>query len=520
MSVSPHPDAAEQQLRAHLQRLRSRWTLLADATDLARWLENTDARVETERQLQRTLRALGALRFAQLAGEPLDTNLVVGWEATGTPVAAGALDVADAEADEPTESAPEASDEPQEEESDTAGAVEPPSRFKTITSPPRPVQHAPASPRVDLTPELVAKLKKNWDASRLDEAELAKDGDEMCGHSQIAEAVARALDTLGTRPTSMKKNTRVEREIERIGRVVREQLSGWADLPDEWDHVLCGYLTTRARFAQDAAIRRNLEREIAELNRLIPAISHHVGMTQSGFIHGLARGHEPKNDTWSDDAAVWEERLLEVTAVTEETDDACEDELLRALTEAVRDGLPGAEFAARADALLKAGVSPRETRFVNLATPYRNALDPVRHSALVKAIDQAEPAPLPEEQPSESLPDDWAGFALTEGKHAVIIGGDPRQERIPRIQDAFRFESLEWVRSESGGTRRLESLISRMENGNVDVVIALRAFSSHTITDRIFDARKRATECFVALADNYGETQIRLAIERFMGHRD
>lgn len=513
MSVSPHPDVAEQQLRSHLERLRAQWTLLADATDLARWLENTDARVETERQLQRTLRALGALRFAQLAGEPLDTNLVVGLESsTARGVAAPPLPEPPTISQEPSAESEEAATEP--------AAEEPPSKFKTITSPPRPVQHAPASPRVDLTPELVEKLKKNWDASRLDEAELAKDGDEVCGHTQIAETVQRALDTLGPRPTAMKKNTRVEREVERIGRVVREQLSGWADLPDEWDHALCGYLTTRARFVQDAAIRRNLEPEIAELNRLIPAISHHVGMTQSGFIHGLARSHEPKLGTWTDDAAEWEAQLKEIKAPPERTDGACEDELLRALTEEVRDGLPGRAFAARADALLDAGVSPRETRFVNLAAPYRDALDPARHAALIKAIDQAEPEPVPEEQPSESLPDDWAGYALTAGKRAVIIGGDPRQERIPRIQEAFRFDSLEWVRSESGGTRRLESLITRMENGNVDVVVALRAFSSHTITDRIFDARKRAPECFVALADNYGETQIRLAIERFMGHRD
>ena len=133
---------------------------------------------------------------------------------------------------------------------------------------------------------------------------------------------------------------------------------------------------------------------------------------------------------------------------------------------------------------------------------------------VLAVVDEIE-AETHEDEPRERIvTDDWAWRHHTDGRSAVIVGGDPRPERVARLQEEFGFASLEWIDNASGAGKRLDSLLERMRHGTVDMVIMMRAFSSHTLTDATFGLKDRA--CDLVLADTYGVTQVRLAIERFL----
>jgi hypothetical protein len=52
-----------------------------------------------------------------------------------------------------------------------------------------------------------------------------------------------------------------------------------------------------------------------------------------------------------------------------------------------------------------------------------------------------------------------------------------------------------------------------MRHGTVDMVIVLRAFSTHKMSDKVFGLE--VSPCARVLADSYGVQQVRLGIERF-----
>ena len=95
------------------------------------------------------------------------------------------------------------------------------------------------------------------------------------------------------------------------------------------------------------------------------------------------------------------------------------------------------------------------------------------------------------------------------GKRVVVVGGEPRLERVHKMALCLEAQSLEWISSSK--TRQIQSLVSRMEQKTVDIVIVLQGLVSHKAADSIF-AQKN--QCDVVLAKSYGETQLKAAVER------
>ncbi len=166
--------------------------------------------------------------------------------------------------------------------------------------------------------------------------------------------------------------------------------------------------------------------------------------------------------------------------------------------------------------MLRDGISPTDKRVVNLARPFADALDGSALAPLRKAIREAiEAESEAEDSPDlrrQALPPDWPLFAETRGRRVVIVGGDPRPERATRLRAAFEFGEIEWM--EGNTTRKIDGLKERMRNGNLDLVIVLRAFNSHKVSDAIFGVK--SSTCMTVLADGYGITQVRLGLERFL----
>lgn len=105
--------------------------------------------------------------------------------------------------------------------------------------------------------------------------------------------------------------------------------------------------------------------------------------------------------------------------------------------------------------------------------------------------------------------------AATEGRSAVIVGGDERGQARLRIQAAFGFASLEWERG--WNNRRVQALRDRVSHGSVDCVIFLRRFLNHKLCDVLLPATKEAGTLMVWVDQGYGVTAVERAVLRAIG---
>ncbi len=371
----------------------------------------------------------------------------------------------------------------------------------------------PTPPPVAVTPAHLNALRQALGQRRFVEEEQAEATRQAMQQRSVRE-VRSALELLRATPHKLTNRGAISREVARlVGSGERWQ--AWADAGRAANYALTAWVTARARAAQKAAQLRGMQVELDALMQLFPALSNHSKRTQPGVIHGLALKHTPREGSWLADARAAE---AEVKALIADTDDGDEglndDDQLRRLTDAVRDGLDAAGFTRWAQRLLDADMSPRTTRLARLATSFADEL-PDELAELRRAAQAEIEAETHEDEPRERIvPDDWGWRHHTDGRSAVIVGGAPRPERVARLHEEFGFSSLDWIDNASGAGKRLDSLLERMRHGTVDMVIMMRAFSSHTLTDATFGLKDRA--CDLVLADTYGVTQVRLAIERFL----
>ena len=133
------------------------------------------------------------------------------------------------------------------------------------------------------------------------------------------------------------------------------------------------------------------------------------------------------------------------------------------------------------------------------------------------------PPPWPTRKPRRPSNDDddgpeidpaWRLLPLVRGREAIIVGGDPREPNRERIERAFQFASLEWPSID--GPRKVASVVERISRGTYRLVLVLQPFVAHTESEPIIAAAK-ATGISWALAEGYGISAVKLALERFLG---
>jgi hypothetical protein len=305
--------------------------------------------------------------------------------------------------------------------------------------------------------------------------------------------------------------------------VVSHQLERWGRTAPEVNRALVALLTARMRSVQALCDALEASTALERLDGFFRRVSRHSKETQPGFVWGLSVDHRPQSGAWSDDARHADAAVRAMRDVWVRPEDTPTlppgetlDDALRRLIEDVRGGLDAEAFVERTRLLLKAGVAPDERRLVNLSRTFVAHLDGSVFKELRRVVREELKAEAEAEcEARESpVPGDWPHFALTRGKRAVIVGGDPRPDRVERLREVFGFAQLEWA-EDATSARRLDALVQRMRNGAFDVVVVLRAFSSHRLSDAVFG--EDAAPCLRVLADTYGVHQVRLAIERYAG---
>ncbi|MGE3821199.1 MAG: hypothetical protein AB7I30_17435 [Isosphaeraceae bacterium] len=163
------------------------------------------------------------------------------------------------------------------------------------------------------------------------------------------------------------------------------------------------------------------------------------------------------------------------------------------------------------------GLGASDPDLLDLAAPYRDFLEGDELRALRRNLDRAR-------RDDDSNDADDGRFddliPLTQGKTAVMIGGSPREDVRRSLQSLDPFERLDWESSEDTKPAALDSLERRVRNRGVDVVVLLRSFIGHSVSDRLRPACEQAGVPCVLVDRGYGSTQIGEALRRALNKTD
>jgi len=331
--------------------------------------------------------------------------------------------------------------------------------------------------------------------------------------------------------------------------IVRHLMQATAN-PDQWlvhpqptQQALIGLTASIARHLQDEGPPLDEDGE-RSLRAWFSKMTAWSGAYRPGYVKGLSRRNDPERGTWFADAEHWWWRLTAIAegrdtedmsyrpepparmwvsrpphaATVEESDVATtETDALRQLEDALAEG--SREIGSALDRVVDTGVGQRDPRLLRLLASHRERVAVVSGFKTLKDAlkEQARTDPEPDdsgEGRGSAVPAEWPWLSLTEGRSAVIVGGDRRPEAADRIREAFRMAAVDW---EETDPRRVASVAGRVRARTIDLLILLRTYIRHADSDVLVDACKDAGVPFVVVDAGYGVSQVRLAIERYLG---
>lgn len=304
--------------------------------------------------------------------------------------------------------------------------------------------------------------------------------------------------------------------IQRLARV-SDRTDRWKRLPRRVQQLFLAYSTCKARVWQENLDLGSSRHEVV-LEQVFRALTRYSARERPGFVHGLSRTHRAERETWADDASYWWTELALAANVEPEASNTERqlEELSRTLSSSVSDEVVQAAVVHAIDN----GVQPTDLRLLKLINTRQPALeDEPRLRAVRRALRDHEAEQEPDDMTEEAplIAPDWPWMHVTEGKTAVIAGGDARPEATERVRQAFGFDEVTWHADPND--RRLDSLVARIGSGKVGMLFYLARFSSHASQTALRDACKLAGVPFVRIEHGYGVQQLKLAIESWMHGR-
>jgi len=310
-------------------------------------------------------------------------------------------------------------------------------------------------------------------------------------------------------------------EVERL-----EQLSDpyalrqWTLIPDlESQRQLLAFAVARSRRAQDAPSIAGDGALRSRASAIFPRLRAFSIEARPGWVNGLQRTHRPEaGPTWDAEAALLL-AVLQQRGQSGETvpHDGLNPERALADLQAALDG-KAVDVAAMVDECLRAGVPTDDPRLLGLLHGEDVALTGKRFKRLRKELRGFASQDAAEDDCVEGpVPADWVLRSATEGKRAVLVGGDRRTTANESLLGAFAFESLDWI--DGLKHHQVDALAERVRNGQYDLVILLARFASHSIQSVVSPACAEADVLWVVVPRGYGATAVMRAIEAAHGVR-
>lgn len=171
------------------------------------------------------------------------------------------------------------------------------------------------------------------------------------------------------------------------------------------------------------------------------------------------------------------------------------------------------EFLAALEKAVK-GLGQSDSRLLDLVRPYAELLTGPQFRALRRNFDREDEKRDQEEQTQVLRTEIQDLLAATRGQHAVIIGGDPREENRRQLELIFEFDELEWVPYESARPALLDSLAQRVRNHGMDLVLILKEFVGHNLSDTLRPLCDDEGIPCLFVDRGYGASQIAQALRR------
>jgi hypothetical protein len=139
--------------------------------------------------------------------------------------------------------------------------------------------------------------------------------------------------------------------------------------------------------------------------------------------------------------------------------------------------------------------------------------EPAPAEAKPKSASKAKSAPEEEDEQPEALAE-WPYLDRVKGLRVVLLGGEAREERRAALEEAFHFESLDWI--PRNRPRMVASLAERAAQGTVDFILVTK-FVAHKETEAI----ERSTRIpILMMRHGYGVTTVRQVLEEYFERVD
>jgi hypothetical protein len=124
------------------------------------------------------------------------------------------------------------------------------------------------------------------------------------------ERFQEICSSLGDPPEALDSMADVADEVNLLRETV-DSRDDWSRFHEEHQRVLIAYIVARARRVQDeVAASLKFDSVQEQLGDVFRMMTKYSKIEQPGFVHGLARNHDPKGGTWLDDAqSLWTDDL-------------------------------------------------------------------------------------------------------------------------------------------------------------------------------------------------------------------
>ena len=368
------------------------------------------------------------------------------------------------------------------------------------------------------------KAKKSW---RLATDNSEEKPNDSLDHHLIAEVFPDVKESLGSPPDDDDGYPELIGEANVLKRATQqEELEKWKLLPDEVQTCLASFVAARTRHLQSGLTGGNSGVVLNEYDAqgIFARLTKHSEKHRPGYAHGLARDHMPKTESWLSDArqhgAELDELAYEYYGEKANSDGTSQNAEL-ALNEIdqflgdepSRDGLR--QFIRKR--LDTSDLSPDDPRLVRLLKPFKEHFRGHGFAKLRKALEFREDSPGGENSAVE-LPDGWKWADKIESSRMLVVGADSRPGAEKRINETFQPAEFSWINvQDKKHARKVESWAKRIKQGNVDVVILLTDYVSHSVSDMVVDAVKDSPSAELVFVNRgYGVEQIRQGIENFV----
>ncbi len=188
-------------------------------------------------------------------------------------------------------------------------------------------------------------------------------------------------------------------------RDLTEDIDGrWGELPADQQRALLGMCAARIKHLQGQNVVAADDDLSSRLTRTFGILTRFSKEYMPGAVHGLARVHQPRHDSWASDAHEYYSSLCKQAGMVTDPD-AVRARLLAELAEAVamwsaalpeERTVPSAEVAERVRACFRSGMGRTDAEIVRIVAPAARELRATDFKSLREAVKQLERAPAPQ----------------------------------------------------------------------------------------------------------------------------